>query len=133
MKSVKIPANPKKKFTHEIVVALSDDLAAQYEVVAKEFPKDLPDFWVDPEDNRKKEIHWISNFGLRKPDGTFEIKLPKGQRYQVEIPLAAGKSEAAKMVYFDGQKVRKLPGKSQGGKFIAELDLGDPPLGNTAG
>ena len=77
--------------------------------------------------------------------------MPKGHRYQVEIPLdfgAPGKGLAArsgktgktgapgqpeKMVYFDGRAVKKLPGKYQGGKFIAELDLGDPPLGRTTG
>ncbi len=142
MKRVIIPANPKhtdqrKHFFAEIAIVLDDDIAAKYDVVAKEFPEDLPDFWVDPADNRKKHIRWISNFGLRKPDGMFEAKLPKGQHYQVEIPLAAGQIEssvtAAKIVYFDGKKVKELPGKFQGRVFVAELDLGDPPIGHTTG
>ena len=154
MKRVTIPASPDhadrgKRFAQEIAVVLGDEIEARYEVVAKDFPDDLPEFWVDPEDKQKKKIQWISNFGLRKPDGTFEARLPKGHRYQVEIPLtrsggAAGAAlsqrgkgetpgQAEKMVYFDGRQVKKLPGQYRGGKFIAELDLGDPPIGHTTG
>jgi hypothetical protein len=150
MKRVTIPASPdhadrKKRFALEVAIVLGDEIEAKYEVVAKDFPEDLPDFWVDPDDEKKKEIHWLSNFGLLKPDGTFEARLPKGHRYQVEIPIpssasgkaakaaGAGAAEQGKMVYYDGRQVRKLEGKYQQGRFVAELDLGDPPVGQTAG
>jgi len=103
MKRVTIPASPdhadrKKRFALEVAIVLGDEIEAKYEVVAKDFPEDLPDFWVDPDDEKKKEIHWLSNFGLLKPDGTFEARLPKGHRYQVEIPIpssASGKAAKA--------------------------------------
>lgn len=130
MKKIKIKArldhpNPKKRFTHDINIILDGDIENDYEVIDKDFPDDLPDSWVDPDDDQEKKIKWISNFGLRKPDGKFEDKLPKGKKYKVELP-----DGLKKPVYFDGSKVRKLNGKSQGRKFIGELDLGDPPIGD---
>ncbi|HIE57584.1 MAG TPA: hypothetical protein EYP88_05060 [Anaerolineales bacterium] len=133
MKKVKISANPnhpdpKKRFTHEITIVLGDEIKEKYEVVAKDFPADLPEFWIDPNDDKEKKIAWIANFGLRTPGGRFADTLPKGYRYQIEIPHLPGKT-----VYFDGSRVRELPGKVDGNKFIAELDLGDPPIGKTTG
>ncbi len=86
----------------------------------------MPDTWIDPDDDKKKKINWISNFGLKKPDGKFEDKLPKGRKYKVEIP-----KELGKLVYFDGTKVKKLAGKIEGDKYLGELDLGDPPIGGS--
>ena len=120
-------ANRKKRFTHEINIILGDEIENDYEVVEKDFPDDLPDSWVDPDDDREKKISWISNFGLKKSDGQFEDKLPKGRKYQVELPQGLGK-----LVYFDGQSVRKLVGRAKGKKIEADLDLGDPPVGETA-
>ena len=132
MKRVAIPAKPdhadrKMRFKHEITIVLGDEIEEDYEVVEKEFPDDLPDSWTDPDDDQKKTISWISNFGLKKPDGKFENKLPKGKKYQIELPTGLGK-----LVYFDGTHVQKLAGKIKGKKFEAELDLGDPPIGETA-
>jgi len=132
MKRVTIPARPdhadrKKRFTHEITIVLGDDIENAYEVVEKDFPDDLPDSWTDPDDDLEKKIKWISNFGLKKPDGKFEEKLAKGKKYQIELPTGLGK-----LVYFDGTRVQKLTGKAHGNKFEAELDLGDPPIGETS-
>ena len=130
MKKVRIKARPdhanrKKRFTHDVTIILGDDIENDYEVVEKDFPDDLPNSWIDPDDDKEKKINWISNFGLKKPDGKFEDKLPKGKKYKVELPKGAGK-----LVYFDGTQVRKLAGKVRGNKFVGELDLGDPPIGD---
>jgi hypothetical protein len=132
MKKVEISARPdhadsKKRFLHDIAIVLGDDIESDYEVVGKDFPDDLPDSWTDPDDGKKKKITWISNFGLKNPDGKFEKKLPKGKKYQVELPIGLGK-----LVYFDGAQVRKLVGRAKGKKFVAVLDLGDPPIGETS-
>jgi hypothetical protein len=95
-------------------------------VVEKDFPDDLPTSWVDPDNEKEKKIRWISNFGLKKPDGNFENKLPDGKKYQIELPAGLGK-----LVYFDGYQVQKLVGKAIGKKIKVELDLGDPPIGET--
>ena len=131
MKTVRISARPdhadrKKRFLHDIDIILGDDIESDYEVVEKDFPDDLPDSWIDPDDKKEKKITWISNFGLIKPDGKFEEKLPKGRKYQVELPAGLGQ-----LVYFDGTQVQKLAGQAKGNKFIADLDLGDPPIGET--
>ncbi len=131
MKKVPIKARPdhanrKKRFTHDVTIILGDDIENDYEVVAKDFPDDLPDSWVDPDDDQKKKISWISNFGLKKPDGKFEDKLPKGRKYRVELPKGLGK-----LVYFDGKSVQQLVGRVRGNFFQADLDLGDPPIGET--
>jgi len=132
MKRVPIPARPdhadrKKRFLHEVTIVLEDDIEDDYEVVEKDFPDDLPESWIDPDDDQEKKITWISNFGLRKPDGKFEEKLPQGRKYQVELPTGLGK-----LVYFDGSSVQKLVGRARGNKFVADLDLGDPPIGETS-
>ena len=131
MKKVRISARPdhaerKKRFLHDIDIVLGDDIEADYDVVEKDFPDDLPDSWIDPDDDVEKKITWISNFGLKKPDGRFEEKLPKGKKYQIELPAGLGK-----LVYFDGTQVQKLAGQVSEGRFIGELDLGDPPVGET--
>ena len=127
MKRVNIPANAKRRFSHDITIELDDDLEKDYDVVEKDFPADLPDSWVDPDDKQRKKISWISNFGLtKKADGRFEDKLPKGKKYKIELPTGLGK-----LVYFDGTSVQKLAGSVRGKKFEAELDLGDPPIGET--
>lgn len=131
MKKISIKARPdhanrKKRFTHEVTIILGDDIENDYEVVDKDFPDDLPNSWVDPDDDQKKKISWISNFGLQKPDGKFEDKLPKGRKYRVELPKGLGK-----LVYFDGKSVQKLVGRVRGNFFQADLDLGDPPIGET--
>lgn len=132
MKRVTIPARPnhadrKKRFTHEVNIVLDDDIENDYDVVDKDFPDDLPESWIDPDDNQEKKINWMTNFGLKRPDGEFEDKLPKGKKYRIEFPEGLGK-----LVYFDGKKVKKLPGKMKGKKFEGELDLGDPPIGEGA-
>lgn len=131
MKSVTIQASPyhedaKKRFTRAITVVLPDTLEKEYEVVAKDFPEKLPTSWLDPDDKKEKRIEWISNFGLRKADGKFADQLPKGQKYQLKVPKGAGK-----LVYFDGSRIQKLIGQVKGEQFEAELDLGDPPIGET--
>jgi hypothetical protein len=131
MKRTTIPARPdhadrKKRFTHEISIVLGDEIENDYEVVAKDYPDDLPDSWTDPDDQKEKKIRWISNFGLKKRDGTFDEKLPKGLKYRIELPGGLGK-----LVYFDGRSVQKLAGQLRGNKFEADLDLGDPPLGES--
>lgn len=133
MKKIKIKARPKhanrkKRFTHDITVVLDDDIENDYEVVDKDFPDDLPDSWIDPVTNKKKKIKWISNFGLKKPDGKFEDKLPKGKKYKIELPADLGE-----LVYFDGTQVLKLAGQVSGNKFVGELELGDPPIGEGFG
>ncbi len=130
MKKVRIKARPdhanrKKRFTHDVTIILGDDIENDYEVVEKDFPDDLPNSWIDPDDDKEKKINWISNFGLKKPDGKFEDKLPKGKKYKVELPKGLGK-----LVYFDGTQVQKLTGQVSGNNFIGELDLGDPPIGD---
>jgi hypothetical protein len=132
MKRTIIPARPdhsnrKKRFKHEVTVILGDDIEDDYEVVEKDFPDNLPDSWIDPDDDQEKKISWISNFGLKKPDGKFEGKLPKGRKYKIELPSGLGK-----LVYFDGNQVQKLTGRVRKNNFVAELDLGDPPIGETA-
>jgi hypothetical protein len=133
MKRVKISArrdhkNRKKRFTHDVTIVIEDEMDEVYEVVDKDFPDDLPDSWIDPDDEKEKKIKWITNFGLkRKADGKFEDKLAKGKKYRIEFPEGLGK-----LVYFDGKKVKKLPGKMKGKKFQGELDLGDPPIGEGA-
>ena len=132
MKRVTIPARPnhadrKKRFTHEVNIVLDDDIENDYDVVDKDFPDDLPESWIDPDDNQEKKINWMTNFGLKRPDGEFEDKLTKGKKYRIEFPEGLGK-----LVYFDGKKVKKLPGKMKGKKFEGELDLGDPPIGEGA-
>ncbi len=131
MKKFPVKAKPdhknlKKRFSHEIIIILEEDLENDYEVVGKDFPDDLPDSWMDPDDDKERKINWISNFGLKKPDGKFEDRLPQGKKYKVEVPTGLGK-----LVYFDGAKVQKLTGKVQGNKFVGELDLGDPPVGGS--
>ena len=131
MKRTVIPARPddvdkKKRFTKEIVIELGDDLENDYEVVAKDFPDGLPDSWVDPDDEKQKSISWISNFGLKNKEGKFDKKLPNGKKYKLELPGGSGK-----MVYFDGIEVRKLTGILRGNIFEAELDLADPPVGES--
>ena len=126
MKRVTIPANARRRFSHDITIELGDDLENDYDVVEKDFPDDLPESWIDPDDHKEKKITWISNFGLKKPDGKFEEKLPKGKKYQIELPTGLGK-----LVYFDGTDVQKLVGQARGNKFVADLDLGDPPIGET--
>ena len=118
--------NPKKRFTHDVAIVLGDDIENDYKVEDKDFPDDLPDSWTDPDDNKKKKINWISNFGLKRPDGKFEDKLPKGRKYQVEVPTGLGK-----LVYFDGTQVQKLAGQVRGKNFIGELNIGDPPIGGS--
>ena len=101
------------------------DIEADYDVVEKDFPDDLPETWVDPDDRQELTITWFGNFGLKKKsDDKFEDKLPKGKKYQVELPKGRGK-----MVYFDGESVQKLAGEVKGNVFVGELDLGDPPVG----
>lgn len=129
MKRVPIKARPshadrKKRFTHDIAIVLGDDIEADYEVVEKDFPDGLPESWTDPDDGQEKKITWFGNFGLQKSDGKFEDKLPKGRKYQVELPTGF-----RKYVYFDGSQVRPLPGQMRNRKFLADLDLGDPPVG----
>ena len=131
MKRTTIPASPdhadiRKRFTHAIDIVLGDEIENDYDVVEKDFPDDLPDSWLDPDDKKEKKIRWISNFGLKKRDGAFEEKLPKGFKYQIEFPGSLGK-----LVYFDGSRVQKLSGQLRGNIFQAELDLGDPPVGET--
>ena len=131
MKKVKISARPdhtdrKKRFLYDVDIVLGDDIEDEYEVEEKDFPDDLPDSWIDPDDEVEKMITWISNFGLKKPDGKFEEKLPKGRKYQIELPIGLGK-----LVYFDGTQVQKLVGQAKADKFVADLDLGDPPIGET--
>ena len=131
MKKVRIAAKPdhvdrRKRFLHDIDIVLDDEIENDYEVVEKDFPDDLPDSWIDPDDEQKKKITWISNFGLKKPDGRFEEKLPPGKKYQIELPMGLGK-----LIYYDGTQVQKLAGQTKGNKFIADLDLGDPPIGET--
>jgi hypothetical protein len=111
---------------HDIDIVLGDDIENAYEVVEKDFPDDLPDSWIDPDDEQEKKIAWISNFGLKKPDGKFEERLPRGKKYQIELPIGLGK-----LVYFDGTQVLKLAGQTKDDKFVADLDLGDPPIGET--
>jgi hypothetical protein len=131
MKRTTIPARPdhadrKKRFTHAVDIVLGDEIENDYEVTEKDFTVDLPDSWTDPDDHKEKKIRWISNFGLKKPDGKFEGRLPKGLKYRIELPGGLGK-----LVYFDGQRVQKLVGQLRGNKFEAELDLGDPPVGES--
>ena len=133
MKKVKIKArpdhtNPKKRFSHDVTIVLGDDIENEYEVVDKDFPDDLPDSWVDPDDDKEKKIKWISNFGLKNLDGKFEDKLAKGKKYKVELPSGFGK-----LVYFDGKQVQKLAGQIKENLFVGELDLGDPPIGDGFG
>ena len=129
MKRVRIKAKPdhanrRKRFMHDIDIVLDDDIEADYEVIEKDFPEDLPESWVDPDDEKEKKITWFGNFGLRKPDGKFEDKLPKGKKYQIELPTGY-----RKFVYFDGMEIRRLAGRVEKSKFLADLDLGDPPVG----
>jgi hypothetical protein len=131
MKKVGIAARPdhvdrRKRFLHNIDIVLGDDIEDDYDVVEKDFPDDLPDSWIDPDDEQEKKITWISNFGLKKPDGAFEERLPRGKRYQIELPIGLGK-----LVYFDGKQVLKLAGQARDNKLVADLDLGDPPIGET--
>ena len=111
---------------YDVDIVLDDDIEDDYDVVEKDFPDDLPDSWFDPDDNAEKNITWISNFGLKKSDDAFEEKLPKGKKYRIELPRGLGK-----LVYFDGAQVQKLVGQARGNKFVADLDLGDPPIGET--
>jgi hypothetical protein len=129
MKRVRIQAKPdhadrKKRFTHDVTVVLGDDIEGDYEVIEKDFPDDLPESWIDPDDGEEKMINWFGNFGLKKPDGKFEDRLPKGKKYQVELPTGF-----RKFVYFDGSQVRRLTGRVRSRNFLADLDLGDPPVG----
>jgi hypothetical protein len=131
MKRVPIKARPdhpnrRKRFTQDITVVLGDDIEADYEVVEKDFPEDLPESWTDPDDGEEKQISWFGNFGLKKPDGQFEDKLPPGKKYQVELPAGF-----RKFVYYDGSQVLQLTGRVRSGKFFADLDLGDPPMGGS--
>jgi hypothetical protein len=129
MKRTAIQANPnhadqRKRFRHEIVIVLGDVIEQEYYVVAKDFPDHFPDSWIDPDDKQRKRISWISNFGLKRQDGTFAYQLPAGKKYQIELP-----GDLRTPVYFDGKSVQKLSGQVEGKKFIAHLDLGDPPIG----
>ena len=130
MKRVRINARPdhenrRKRFLRNIDVILGDDIEADYDVVEKDFPDDLPDSWTDPDDGEEVTITWFGNFGLKRlADDKFEDRLPKGRKYQVELPTGF-----RKFVYFDGTQVRKLEGRVQNRKFLADLDLGDPPVG----
>jgi len=129
MKRVRIQAKPdhedrKKRFTHDVTVILGDDIEADYDVFEKDFPDNLPEIWEDKEGGEEKKINWFGNFGLKKSDGKFENKLPKGKKYQVELP-----SGFHKFVYFDGSQVRELTGRIRNSNFLADLDLGDPPVG----
>ncbi|HBY06980.1 MAG TPA: hypothetical protein DEH22_04035, partial [Chloroflexi bacterium] len=108
MKRTTIPARPdhankKKRFTKDITVVLGDDIENDYDVVDKDFPDGLPDFWVDPDDQKQENITWISNFGLKNKAGKFDKKLPNGKKYTVELPAVSGK-----LVYHDGTSVQKL-------------------------
>ena len=60
MKKIEIPAKPdhadkKKRFLHDIVIVLGDDIESDYDVVEKDFPDDLPDSWTDPDDVKVKK------------------------------------------------------------------------------
>ena len=129
MKRIAIQASPdhadrRKRFTHEIAIVLGDDIEQEYDVVAKDFPENLPDSWIDPDTKQRKRISWISNFGLKQQNGTFAYQLPAGKKYQIELP-----GDLRTPVYFDGKSVQKLSGRVEGKKFVAHLDLGDPPIG----
>jgi len=126
VKRFTIPANPKRRFLVAITVVLGDDLDQEYTVAEKDFPAGLPVSWIDPDVDQAKAITWISNFGLKRAGGSFVMELPEGQTYQVELPLISGK-----YVYFDGKSVQKLTGWSTAAGFVAELALGDPPIGSS--
>ena len=60
MKRVRIKARPdhanrKKRFMQDVTIELGDDIENDYEVVEKDFPDDLPDSWIDPDDNQEEE------------------------------------------------------------------------------
>lgn len=134
MKKIRIPAspqdpNPKKRFSQQVIVILPEDLENDYDAAAKEFPDGLPLNWIDPIDEKKKKIDWISNFGLTK-GGEPADKLPEGKKYSVLLPRPRNK----RYVYFDGASVKDLPTEPSATDpdFLeAIFRLADPPTGMT--
>lgn len=124
-----IPANPqsensKRRFKQELAVILDADIEKDYVVFEVDFPDDLPEKWLDPDDNLEKQINWVSNFGLSKADGTPVTKLAAGKKYTIELAKSG-----SKLVYFKSGAVMTLPFSVAGSNARAQLDLGDPPIG----
>jgi hypothetical protein len=133
----KIPASPnnpdrKKRFTQAVDVILGANLEGSYDAAGKDYPDDLPDKWIDPddkEDKKEKDVAWFSNFGLTDKQGRFVPSIPAGDSYTVRLPKLKGK-----YVYFDGSEVRKLdtsPAAGAADKVDAVFTLADPPVGLT--
>lgn len=133
MKRISIPAspndkNPKMRFSQEVIVVLPDDLADKYDAAGKEFPDQLPNEWVDPDDKRSKRIDWITNFELTQ--GGASVSLPAGKKYQIFLPASS-----RKYVYFNGKKKKVIKlGVSlvaDSSYVVAEFTDADPPIGMT--
>lgn len=130
MKTIRIPAspqnpNPRRRFSQEVSVILGDDLEGSFSASEKDFPANLPQDWVDPDDGQRKSVTWLSNFGITTTTGTPVTSIPSGKKYTIELARVSGK-----LVYFDGSIVKKLNTRSVGGNRIqADLTEADPPIG----
>ncbi len=119
--------NPRKRFTHTVEVILGSRLENSYDAAGKEYPKDLPDTWADPNDKKDKRITWFSNFGLTDKNGHFVHTMPAGSSYTARLPKLSGT-----YVYFDGAYVQKLnttPSPDNANTVDAIITLADPPVG----
>ncbi len=112
----------------DATILLGDDIEKEHVAVYQNFPKDLPKTWEDPDDNnRKKNLTWISNFEVKRKDNNPIKKEHKDKPYTVELPKGEGK-----VVYFHRGKVKKLDHRRASDTHVhvdIPLDGGDPTVG----
>lgn len=112
----------------DTTILISDELAGEHHAVYKSFPNKLPKTWKDPEDNnREKNVTWISNFEVKRKDNTPIKEQHKDKTYTVELPKGEGK-----VVYLHEGQVKKLDHRQASDTHVhadIPLSAGDPPIG----
>lgn len=129
MRTITIPTNPNhpehaRRFLQDVSVILGDDLEADYDVFPKPFPVGLPATYQGPSDKASRNITWVSNFELRKKDGTAVGMLENNKNYTFELGRRAGQ-----LVWYNGASVEKLTTRDVGANIQVNLYQGDPPIG----
>lgn len=112
----------------DTTILLGDDIEDEHVAVYKNFPKNLPKTWKDPEDNnQEKDITWISNFEVKRKDKAPIKDHHKEKTYTVELPKGEGK-----VVYLHGDQVKRLNHRPISETHVhvdIPLGVGDPPVG----
>lgn len=113
-------------FPHQrnvVVLLAKPHLDENYEVFHKPIPAHLKGR-KHTHAGKDLDIHWINNFGLKKQGSSDYADAV--HKYNVILDHIEG----AHYVFFDGSAIRDLPVNPHSpGKVIAELEIGDPPLG----